>query len=80
MYVYALILATVTVVSAFIIIFIDLLNMVEVIEIALFVFSKGIIRKDGTINNSASIERLAEVALNYALAGKLSFRHSKPKL
>ena len=33
----------------------------------------GILFKDGTINNKASIARLAEVAVNYAKAGWYAF-------
>lgn len=32
----------------------------------------GILNPDGTINNSASIKRIAEVALSYAQAGLIS--------
>lgn len=32
----------------------------------------GILNEDSTINNSATIERLAEIALSYARAGQFS--------
>lgn len=35
-----------------------------------FIFSPGILNKDGSINNPESIKRLAEVSLAYAKAGK----------
>lgn len=38
----------------------------EVIDLLLLT---GILYKDGTINNEASIQRLAEVAFSYAKAG-----------
>lgn len=34
----------------------------------------GILREDGSIQNDASIKRLAEISVNYAKAGKLLFR------
>ncbi len=39
-----------------------------------FVIS-GILYEDGSINNAASIQRLAEVSLAYAKAGVLFFVH-----
>jgi hypothetical protein len=35
----------------------------------LFLLGLGILHSDGTINNSASIKRLAQVAVAYAKAG-----------
>ena len=41
------------------------------------IFAAGILNDDGTLNNDASCQRLAEVALAYARAGKSSLTGMK---